>query len=126
MLTLYKMVMASEWGRKVLIFVSGAFALGLVISSFYIWLAVHDASVASKARTGYVTKVMLETVQGRLDEEHRQLLASDKALSDFKEAQAEDERGKKEANAKLNKAITEDTSAGCTWTADDIEWLRLH
>lgn len=117
-------IMTNKWARAAATFVAGAVALGLAVLAFITWLAIHDASVAKEARTGYVTQVTLEAVQAKLDEQERQRAAAETALDEYKTRAAEALVARDEANAKLAQAITADTSAGCTWTADDLEWLR--
>lgn len=119
-------IMTNKWARAAATFVAGALALGIVVASFFVWLHFHDASVAKEARTGYVTQVMLETVQAKLDEQERQRRAAETALGEYQIKAADAAQARNEANAKLEQAIAADTAAGYTWTADDLEWLRNH
>lgn len=98
--------------------------LGFVGFAFWTWLAFHDASVAREARQGYVTQVMLEAVQAKLDEAERQKVAASTALSEYRTQANQVIQTRDRANAKLKKAIAADKSDSCTWTADDLEWLR--
>lgn len=117
-------VLTNKWARGAATFAAGAIALGIAVTAFWVWLAVHDANVAREARSGYVTQVTLETVQAKLDEEERQRRAAETSLDEYRVRAADAAKARDEADAKLKEAIARDTSAGCTWTADDLEWLR--
>lgn len=121
-----KIILTNKYVRALAIFVGGAVALGLAILAFWTWLAFHDASVAREARQGYVTQVMLEAVQAKLDEAERQKQAATTALDEYRIRAADAMQARDQANAKLEEAIAADKSDGCTWTADDLEWLRNH
>lgn len=124
MASIIAFIMTNKWARAAATFVAGAVALGLAVLAFITWLAIHDASVARDARQGYVTQVMLEAVQAKLDEQERQRVAAETALVEYQTRAAEALKARDEANAKLRAAIAADTSDGYTWTADDLEWLR--
>lgn len=124
MLAILTFIKSNKQARIIAIFFAGAVALGLTALAFITWLALHDMSVAREARTGYVTQVTLKAVQAKLDEQKRQHAAAETALREYKTKAAEAIIARNEANAKLDQAIAADTSAGCTWTADDLEWLR--
>lgn len=113
------LVRSSAYLRYALVALAGG--LGL-----WRWLLAHDAAVAEAARQGYVTQVTLEAMQARLDEETRQHRAVQEALEAYRRAVADADKASDDANAKLEQAIRTDTGDGCTWTADDLEWLRRH
>ena len=122
--TVISLVMTNKYVRALAIFVGGAAALGLAGLAFWAWLAMHDASVAREARQGYVTQVMLEAVQAKLDEAERQKQGYITALGEYRTRADNAIQARDQANAKLEEAIAADKSDGCTWTADDLEWLR--
>lgn len=124
--TIVTLVMTNKLVRGLAIFVAGAAALGLAGLAFWTWLAFHDASVAREAREGYVTQVTLDAIQARLEEAERQKAAAATALDEYRLRAAEAITARNEANARLEEAIAADKSDGCTWTADDLEWLRKH
>lgn len=121
-----KIILTNKYVRALAIFAGGAAALGLAILAFWTWLSFHDASVARDARQGYVTQVMLEAIQAKLDEAERQKTAVTTALTEYRQQAAEAIQARNQANAKLEEAIAADKSDGCTWTADDLDWLRKH
>ena len=124
--TVVSLVLTNKYVRALAIFVGGAAALGLAGLAFWAWLAFHDASVAREARQGYVTQVQLEAIQAKLDEAERQKTAVTTALTEYRQQAAEAIQARNQANAKLEEAIAADKSDGCTWTADDLDWLRKH
>lgn len=124
--TVVSLVLTNKYVRALAIFVGGAAALGLAGLAFWTWLAFHDASVAREARQGYVTQVQLEAIQAKLDEAERQKAAVTTALTEYRQQAAEAIQARNQANAKLEEAIAADKSDGCTWTADDLDWLRKH
>lgn len=124
--TVVTLIMTNKYVRALAIFVGGAAALGLAGLAFWAWLAFHDASVAREARQGYVTQVTLDAIQARLDEAERQKQAAATALDEYRLRAADAIQARDQANAKLEEAIAADKSDGCTWTADDLDWLRKH
>lgn len=120
------LVLTNKYVRALAIFLGGAALVVAMVIGFRVWLSIHDASVADEARHGYVTQVTVDALRAQLDEQERQRIAAATALDEYRKRAAEAAQARDEANAKLEEAIAADKSDGCTWTADDLEWLRKH
>lgn len=96
----------------------------LAVMFFMGWLAAHDLAVSAKARSGYVALSVLEAANARAAEVERQRAAATTALENYRKRAVEAETAEEEANARLEAAIAADGPGECSWTDDDLRWLR--
>ena len=96
----------------------------LAVLAFRAWLAAHDAAISAKARSGYVALTVLEAANARAAEVERQRTAATTALENYRKRAVEAKTAEDEANARLEAAIAADGPGECSWTDDDLRWLR--
>lgn len=79
---------------------------------------------------GYATLSELTAAKARAEREEHDRLAVQQSLEQERRRHAATEKLKDDAHAALEKRIAEDAAdnpgGGCTWSADDDQWLRHH
>lgn len=118
-------LLSSKLGRVIL----GAVALVGAFFAFKLWLAAHDASVASQARSGYVLLAEKTTAEAKAAEIQRQLEAAKQSLASFQKrldadtAQDKIDDQKREAEIKSYELLLSEANRRCAVDQSDIDWL---
>lgn len=104
----------------------GRIVLG--VAAFLIWLTLHDAKVADRAREGYVTAVERDALASQLNEERRLRDLALNALSDAEKLITASERAEAQAEVELAADIEERRNANLgkpSWsiTDDDVRFI---
>lgn len=86
---------------------------------------VIDGAIAHRLE-GYVELSEKTAADARAAREEHDKLAAQQALEEARKRAGAAEQQKDEAHAELEKRIADDAGGGCTWSADDDQWLRHH
>lgn len=126
MMAVITWLLSSKLGRVLL----GAAALVGAFFAFKLWLAAHDASVASQARSGYVLLAEKTTAEAKVAEIQRQLEAAKQSLANFQKrldadtAQDRIDDQKREAEIKSYELLLSETNRKCLLDSGDLDFLR--
>ena len=118
-------LLSSKLGRIIL----GATALVGAFFAFKLWLAAHDASVASRARSGYVLLAEKTTAEAKAAEIQRQLEAAKQSLASFQKrldaetAQDKIDDKKREDEILSYERLLSEANRRCAVDQSDIDWL---
>lgn len=125
MMAVVTWLLSSKLGRILL----GAAAIVGAFFAFKLWLAAHDVSVASQARSGYVLLAEKTTAEAKAAEIQRQLEAAKLSLASFQKrldadnAQDKIDDQKREAEIKSYELLLSEANRRCAVDQSDIDWL---
>jgi len=104
-------------------------ALIVAFFAFKIWLAAHDASIASQARAGYVLLAEKTAAEAKASEIQRQLEAAKQSLESFQKrldaetAQDKIDDQKREQEISSYELLLSEANRRCSATAADIDFI---
>lgn len=125
MMAILTWLLTSKLGRLLL----GAVALVGAFFAFKLWLAAHDASIASQARAGYVLLAEKTAAEAKAAEIQRQLEAAKQSLESFQKrleaetAQDKIDDQKREQEIASYELLLSEANRRCTATAADIDFI---
>lgn len=118
-------LLSSKIGRIIL----SATAIVGAFFAFKLWLAAHDASVASQARAGYVLLAEKTTAEAKAAEIQRQLEAAKQSLASFQKrldaetVQDKIDDQKREYEILSYERLLSEANRRCAVDQSDIDWL---
>lgn len=118
-------LLSSTLGRILL----GSVAIVGAFFVFKLWLAAHDASVASQARSGYVLLAEKTTAEAKAAEMQRQLEAARASIASFQKrldadtAQDKIDDQKREDSILSYERLLSEANRRCAVDQSDIDWL---
>lgn len=125
MMAVITWLLSSKLGRVIL----GGVALVGAFFAFKVWLAAHDTSVASQARSGYVLLAEKTTAEAKVAEIQRQLEAAKQSLASFQKrldadtAQDKIDDQKREAEIKSYELLLSEANRRCAVDENDLIFL---
>lgn len=125
MMAIVTWLLSSKLGRILL----GAVGIVGAFFAFKLWLAAHDASIASQARSGYVLLAEKTTAEAKAAEIQRQLEAAKQSLASFQkrlEAEASQDKiddKKREDEILSYERLLSEANRRCAVDQSDIDWL---
>ncbi len=125
MMAIVTWLLSSKLGRVLL----GATAIVGAFFAFKLWLAAHDASVASQARSGYVLLAEKTTAEAKAAEMQRQLEAARASIASFQKrldadtAQDKIDDQKREDSILSYERLLSEANRRCAVDQSDIDWL---
>lgn len=125
MMAILTWLLTSKLGRVIL----GVTAFAGAFFAFKLWLAEHDASIASQARSGYVLLAEKTTAEAKAAEIQRQLEAAKQSLESFQKrleaetAQDKIDDQKREQEIASYELLLSEANRRCSATAADIDFI---
>lgn len=125
MMAILTWLLSSKLGR----FLLGAAAILGAFFAFRLWLASHDAYIASQARSGYVLLAEKVTAEAKAAEIQRQLEAAKQSLASFQKrleaetAQDKIDDQKREESIRSYELLLSEANRRCSATAADIDFI---
>jgi len=126
MMAIVTWLLSSKLGRILL----GAVAILGAFFAFKLWLAAHDASVASQARSGYVLLAEKTTAEAQSKELKRQLDAANQSITAFQAKYSTAKQEETKAKLTLEQEIKSyelqlsEKNRTCALSSDDAIWLQ--
>lgn len=126
MMAILTWLLSSKLGRLLL----GAVAVVGAFFAFKLWLAAHDASIASQARYGYVLLAEKTTAEAKAAEIQRQLEAAKQSLASFQKrleaetAQDKIDDQKREQEIASYELLLSEANRKCLLDSGDLDFLQ--